>query len=237
MSLNVSNLSVLAYANSFTRWHYTTTDASITGTGYCDSACDMLRVSDMIVAAVDTGNEPAVRFYIVVANSGGTVIVADMQAGNYAPNELKSTAVILKQPVNLNKAKPGDKVRFRCGGEEIIDKIEYYRNGMFGLHFGQLHCASTSLGIHNSYPKMIIDVIALEPAPEPKFDWATSRLGMAFEAPGDERVWFFCCWDPCSIPGRRVYAVFVEASGDAQVRTTDDLVRDREHDIAVPQAA
>ena len=45
MSLNSSNLSVLAYANNFTLWHYTTVDASVTSGGYFNGAVDMLRAA------------------------------------------------------------------------------------------------------------------------------------------------------------------------------------------------
>ena len=73
MSLNATNLSVLAYANSFTLWHYTTTDASITTTGYFNAATDMLRVNDLIITNVNTGATPVTKFYVVTANAGGVV--------------------------------------------------------------------------------------------------------------------------------------------------------------------
>ena len=46
MSYNPKNLSVLAYANGFTLWHYTTTDTAPTTdtAGYFNNAADMLRV-------------------------------------------------------------------------------------------------------------------------------------------------------------------------------------------------
>jgi len=76
MSLNASNLSVLAYANNFTLWHYTTTDSAIIGTGYFNAASDMLRVNDLIVANYNTGATAATKFYIVTANAGGAVMIA-----------------------------------------------------------------------------------------------------------------------------------------------------------------
>jgi hypothetical protein len=75
MSLNASNLSVLAYANNFTLWHYTTADSVVTGTGYFNNASDMLRVNDLIIANYDTGGTPATKFYVVTANSGGVVAI------------------------------------------------------------------------------------------------------------------------------------------------------------------
>ena len=76
MAFQTSNLSVLAYANSFTLWHYTTTDAAVTGAGYFNSATDMVRVNDLIIANMSTGGSPSTKFYIVTGNSGGVVTVA-----------------------------------------------------------------------------------------------------------------------------------------------------------------
>ena len=76
MSFQSSDLSVLAYANNFTLWHYTTADNDVTTAGYLDNASDMLRVNDMIIANTDTTGTPATAFYIVTANAGSAVTVA-----------------------------------------------------------------------------------------------------------------------------------------------------------------
>ena len=78
MSLNASNLSVLAYANNFTLWHYTTIDAAaaVETSGYFNNASDMLRVNDLMIINLDTDGTPATDFYIVTANTGGAVTVA-----------------------------------------------------------------------------------------------------------------------------------------------------------------
>jgi len=75
MSLNSSNLSVLAYANNFTLWHYITTDKEITGEGYFNNASDMLRVNDLLIANFDTNGTPTTKFYIVTGNSNGVVTI------------------------------------------------------------------------------------------------------------------------------------------------------------------
>ena len=75
MAFKPTDLSVLAYANNFTLWHYTTPDAAVTGAGYFNTAADMLRVNDLIIANYNTGGTPATRFYIVTANSGSSVSV------------------------------------------------------------------------------------------------------------------------------------------------------------------
>lgn len=76
MAYNSNNLSVLAYANEFTLWHYATIDASVTTSNYFNSASDMLRVNDLIITNLDTDGTKSTVFYIVTANSGGAVTVA-----------------------------------------------------------------------------------------------------------------------------------------------------------------
>ncbi|MBX2834763.1 MAG: hypothetical protein KTR28_07310 [Micavibrio sp.] len=75
MSYSSNNLSVLAYANAFTLWHYTTTDDAITGTGYFNAAADMVNVGDLVIANVDTDGTPATVFYVVTSVSAGTVAI------------------------------------------------------------------------------------------------------------------------------------------------------------------
>ncbi len=77
MSFKASDLSVLAYANNFTLWHYTTIDDDVTTAGYFDKAADMLRVNDLIIANVDTDGTvaAATQFYVVTANNGSSVSV------------------------------------------------------------------------------------------------------------------------------------------------------------------
>lgn len=76
MSHTISDLSVLAYANSFTLWHYKTPDPAITGAGYFNGAADMMSAGDFIIASTGTGGTPASDFYIVTGNAGGIVTVA-----------------------------------------------------------------------------------------------------------------------------------------------------------------
>lgn len=80
MAFAAEDLSVLAYANVFTLWHYTTPDsaAEVDSAGYFNAAADMLRVGDMILANVDTDGTPAAGILLVRANAGGSVDVADL---------------------------------------------------------------------------------------------------------------------------------------------------------------
>ena len=77
MAYDASNLSVLAYANNFTLWHYTTTDdaATIETAGYFNKAVDMLRVNDLMVINIDTDGTPSTKFYIVTGNTGTAVSI------------------------------------------------------------------------------------------------------------------------------------------------------------------
>lgn len=78
MSFTANDLSVLAYANNFTLWHYVTQDDDVTTSGYFNNASDMLRVNDLIIANVDTDGSTATAtvFYVVTGNSGGAVTIS-----------------------------------------------------------------------------------------------------------------------------------------------------------------
>ncbi len=82
MAYSSKNLSVLGYANGFTLWHYTTTDTAATtdSSGYLNAASDLLRVGDFIFANTDTGGTPAHGIFVVRANSGGVVDLANLTA-------------------------------------------------------------------------------------------------------------------------------------------------------------
>lgn len=75
MAFTASDLSVLAYANNFTLWHYVTTDAAVTTAGYFDKAAGMLRLNDLIIANVDTDGTPVTKFYVVTGNDGSSVSI------------------------------------------------------------------------------------------------------------------------------------------------------------------
>ncbi len=80
MAFKPNDLSVLAYANNFTLWHYTTTDADVTGTGYLNIASDMVRANDLIITSLDTDGSPSTSFYIVSDVTDGAVTVAAFTA-------------------------------------------------------------------------------------------------------------------------------------------------------------
>ena len=80
MAFKSRDLSVLAYANGFTLWHYTTLDPAtdVDTAGYFNAASDMLRVGDMMMTNLDTDGTPQAGILLVASNSGGTVDVANL---------------------------------------------------------------------------------------------------------------------------------------------------------------
>lgn len=80
MAFVQKNLSVLAYANGFTLWHYATPDtaATVDTTGYFNAAADMLRPGDMILANTSIGTTTVNGIFAVASNASGTVDTADM---------------------------------------------------------------------------------------------------------------------------------------------------------------
>ena len=82
MAYKSRDLSVIAYANGFTLWHYTTTDAaaSVDTAGYFNEAADMLRVGDMILANTDTDGTLSSGILHASSNTGTVVDVDDLTA-------------------------------------------------------------------------------------------------------------------------------------------------------------
>ena len=81
MAFELKNLSVLAYANAFTLWHYTTSDSAkqVSAAGYFNDASTMLRVGDMILANVDTDSANAkANIFLINYNESVVVNVANL---------------------------------------------------------------------------------------------------------------------------------------------------------------
>ncbi len=82
-AFKIKDLSVLAYGNGFTLWHYTSADTLTevtTTSGYFDSAAEMLRVGDMILTNTSTGGSVVGSLVMVSAISSGAVTVTDLLA-------------------------------------------------------------------------------------------------------------------------------------------------------------
>ncbi len=55
MAFSLRNLSVLAYANGFTLWHYKSGSDAATGTGYFAEAADLMADGDMVMLSGSAG--------------------------------------------------------------------------------------------------------------------------------------------------------------------------------------
>jgi cell wall-associated NlpC family hydrolase len=125
------NLSVLAYANGFTLWHYTTTEtaATVDSSGYFNNASDMLRVGDIIIANLETGGTAKSLLHLA-AETGSTASERDISARDKekilrAAKEWEGTPYA---PRNTPLA--GDKAKKKEGGDcsgsthRIFDEAE-----------------------------------------------------------------------------------------------------------------
>jgi hypothetical protein len=80
--------------------------------------------------------------------------------------------------LSLSTLQKGSKVRFRCGGEAVVDRTEDGR-GCVRVYFAGYGAFSVFLYDGNFYmtPNHPFDIIAIEP---PEFDWSEVKPGMAF---------------------------------------------------------
>ena len=80
MAYATRNLSVLAYANGFTLWHYRTPDlaAEVDNAGYFNPASRMVRIGDFILLNAGVESTPTHGVVVVVANSGTAVDVTNV---------------------------------------------------------------------------------------------------------------------------------------------------------------
>lgn len=75
MMLRLQNLSVLAYANNFTFWHYKTTSKSIIASNYFNPAANIMNKGDLIIANVNIDGHAVTQFYVVADISDDIVTI------------------------------------------------------------------------------------------------------------------------------------------------------------------
>ena len=90
MAFDSAELSVLAYANGFTLWHYRTadTDADLLGAGdgYFAAANELLRPGDQIIANLPRAGRTVVANLVVTAvDAEGRVAVEPIDSGGLTP--------------------------------------------------------------------------------------------------------------------------------------------------------
>lgn len=78
MSYNSKNFSVMAYANGFTLWNYSTEDAltSVKAAGYFNEIAPFSRPGDMILVNANTESAPQSAILSVGSVSADSVTVA-----------------------------------------------------------------------------------------------------------------------------------------------------------------
>lgn len=78
MAFQSKDLSVLAYANGFTLWHYVTPDATATATAddYFAAAADMMNSNDLLILVSDTGGTPSTGFWRLNVSPAGVGVTA-----------------------------------------------------------------------------------------------------------------------------------------------------------------
>ncbi len=82
MAFKNKDLSVLAYANGFTLWHYVSADAKadVATSGYFNEVADTLRKGDLVIVNAGTEGTADNTIMVVSAVSEGAVSIADMMA-------------------------------------------------------------------------------------------------------------------------------------------------------------
>ncbi len=78
MSYNAKNFSVMAYANGFTLWNYSTEDnlTAVKGTGYFNETAPFVRAGDMVLANTGVGSTLAPAILSVSSVADNVVAVA-----------------------------------------------------------------------------------------------------------------------------------------------------------------
>lgn len=132
--------------------------------------------------------------------------------------------------VDLSKARKGDKVRFRCGGEfTITGKSGEGRLVSISLNDGvgaDWYCDGRYLS-HEDRP---FDIVQIIPAP---FDWKDVRPGMGFRHPTFKTIWYYVGKNVSRHGVSTCSHVFRENEADKYNWFGEAMERAPEHDIEV----
>lgn len=94
--------------------------------------------------------------------------------------------------IDMSKAKIGDTVKFRCGGEAVISKKAgtYYEfEGYAASKYGRdNHWPETGAFLYPIEGRSMFDIIAIIPKP---FDWKDVKPGMAFRHASNGTLWYY----------------------------------------------
>ncbi len=99
MAFDSAELSVLAYANGFTLWHYRTADIGTdllsagAGNGYFAAANELLRPGDQIIANLPrAGRTVIVNLMVTAIDAAGLVAVEPIDSGVFAAPRRRAAA-------------------------------------------------------------------------------------------------------------------------------------------------
>ena len=96
MEFRTKSLSVLAYANGFTLWHYNAEDVrDVLASGYFEGANDMLRRYDIVY----------------VSGQGGSIIITPTEGPEGSGAERVETPIVVKVLAAPLESTPGDPAR------------------------------------------------------------------------------------------------------------------------------
>jgi hypothetical protein len=78
MAFDIKDLSVMAYANGFTLWHYRTGDGvgDLDTSGYFNEAGDLLREGDLVISNYDDAGATKTAFLTVQTSGSGVTVDA-----------------------------------------------------------------------------------------------------------------------------------------------------------------
>lgn len=87
MSFSSKDFSVMAYANGFTLWNYTTTDAlnDVKAENYFDDIAPFARIGDMILTVAEAQGTVSPAILAVTAIADSAVTVSDFTTSTATP--------------------------------------------------------------------------------------------------------------------------------------------------------
>lgn len=133
MSYKPDNLSVLAYANNFTLWHYVTTDENIQLDSYFNNAADMLRTNDLLIATTATSTQ----FYIVFSDKKRASISLFTEQKSVQPKYKRVDLGLKRESVPIDYKDGSHReweihnAAFNDGWNEAIDDIKSKYGDLF----------------------------------------------------------------------------------------------------------
>ncbi len=135
--------------------------------------------------------------------------------------------------VDLSKAQAGDKVKFRCGGDAVIESIGLYNASrkdynvtLSGFDGHILYGVDGSYGFAEH--KFIADIIAVEPK---AFNWADAKVGMGFRKYPHNDIYTFLTFHPFN----KDIGIFEDfTTHEAVTWFVFNMTRAPEHDVKIP---